>query len=243
MNSQQEKQKKSLLRDRIVFISGSGSPLGNNIAIELARNGAQLILTDRNSKALDNLAKNIQIGFKSTTHILPFNPARTDPVAYGNLAQKIRKRVPYLDAVILTNHWFDYEVNLISYPFSLWQTVIQLNLTSSFMLSQSLIPLLLRARNPQLVFNIYNNNKKKGHKGYKVAQNGLESLMKAWAEEFSRSHLTVFAIQSAITTNSSPSLENKDLQKVASMYPGLLAQEKPSHHGQTIHRFNQQPLD
>lgn len=234
MNNQQQQQQRAenTLHNRIILVNGSSNLLGNSIAFELARSGAHLVLLDRNTKALQRITKDIQANFKGTVYSFPFEPTRSDPRAYSKLAKKIRDKVPHLDAVILTNHWPGYEVNLISYPFSLWQQIIQVNLSSNFMLSQALIPLLLNAKKPKLLFNIYNNTELKAHSAYIAAQNGIEGLMKACAKEFDHSHLTVFAIQpNPLAPNN---LTKRNLQQITSLYPNLLTQKKPRLHGQTI---------
>ena len=227
MKDQPQKSENRILYNHIVLINGS-SLLGNSIATELARSGAQLVLLDRNTKALQRTAKDIQANFKGEVHGFSFELSRSDPRAYSRLANKISEKVSHLDAVILTNHWHGYEVNLISYPFSLWQQVIQVNLTSNFMLSQTLMPLLLKAQKPKLLFNIYDNTELKAHSPYIVAQNGLERLMKTYAQEFSLSHLTIFAVQpnTPITKQGS--------QQMARLYPNLLVQKRSSLHGQII---------
>jgi len=232
MNNQQQNIENRILHNRIVLINGSSNLLGNSILIELAKSGAHLVLLDRNTKALQRITKDIQAHFKGEVYGFSFELTRTDPRAYSKLENKIRKKVPHLDAVILTNHWSGYEINLISYPFSLWQQIIQVNLSSNFMLSQVLMPLLLKAKKPKLLFNIYNNTELEAHSAYTVAQNSLENLMKTCAKEFNRSHLTVFAVQPM--TNSPSSLTKQGLQQIARLYPNLLTQKRSQLHGQTI---------
>ena len=245
MSSEEQKQKgnATFMSDHFILISGATSSLGRNIALELASSGAQLVLLDKERKSLHNVAKEIRAKFKVAVFVYPLNLHSTDKLAYSKMVKKIEKKVPRLDTVILNARYTGYDINLLSYSFQLWREVIQVNLNANFMLTQSLVPLLLKAKKPQLIFNIHNDIiAESGWSAYMVAQNGLKTLMQACAAEFSRSHLLVFGIPlaSILDPNNMPAnqenitLSKRNLQKIAAIFPLLLANQKRSHHGKSI---------
>lgn len=239
----------ALFHNRFILISGANSSLGRSIALELATLGAEMILMDQDPTALRNLSREIRAKHKISSLIYPLNLRNSNHRIYNRLLQKLEKKIPRLDAVILNAHYNGQNKSLLSYPFLLWKEVMQVNLDANFMLIQVLIPLLLKAKKPQLLFNLHNDAlpHKEGWGAYKLAQSGLENLMKLCALEFNKSHLLVYGIRLASIYHPNKYLDKditripfnlKTVKRIAALYPILLSQSHRADHGRSINLRN-----
>lgn len=82
---------------------------------------------------------------------------------------------------------------------SAWQEVIQVNLTSEFLLTKALLPLLQRSDDASIVFT----SSGVGQRGraywrpYAVSKFGVEGLMQVWADELENtSHIRCNSLES-----------------------------------------------
>lgn len=64
-------------KDKIIWITGASSGIGKELAVQLAKQNAILILTSSTTIALENLASELSC----KTHILPYNLLDTDGIA------------------------------------------------------------------------------------------------------------------------------------------------------------------
>jgi NADP-dependent 3-hydroxy acid dehydrogenase YdfG len=125
------------LENKIAWITGAGSGIGEAAAIALAKEGAVVVLTGRRKAALEAVAKTIgAAGGKA--HIAPADV--TDAAAVREVAAHIRAQHGRLD--ILVNNAG------LNIPDRSWQrlqpeginAVIQANLTGAFYVVQAVLP-------------------------------------------------------------------------------------------------------
>jgi NAD(P)-dependent dehydrogenase (short-subunit alcohol dehydrogenase family) len=131
------------LADRVVLITGGSRGIGLAIAQACAREGAQLALVGRNRTALKNAAQDIP-------HVAAFAADVTDENDVRRLFQFTRKQFGRVDILVNNAGVFTYK------PFtrttlSDWNHNVSSNLTSLFLVTQALLPLLQRSSKPHIV--------------------------------------------------------------------------------------------
>jgi dehydrogenase/reductase SDR family member 7B len=81
-------------KDKIVWITGASSGIGEEIALQISKLGAILIVTSSN----ENLLQNLKLKINSKVHILPYNLLNIDGI--DNLVQKAISLEGKIDYVI-----------------------------------------------------------------------------------------------------------------------------------------------
>ncbi|MGF7483504.1 YciK family oxidoreductase [Providencia sp. SP181] len=200
----QYQPRQDLLKGKTILITGAGDGIGREAALTYARFGASLVLVGRTQHKLDAVSQEITAisGKKSPCYVLDLLTATNENCQ--SLATQISNTVPYLDGVLHNAGILGVVAPISEQPPQLWHDVMQINVNATFMLTQSLLPLLLKAPNPSLVFTSSSVGKqgRAGWGAYAVSKFATEGLMQMLAEEYKNSHLRVNCINPGGTRTS-----------------------------------------
>ena len=173
-----------LLADRVVLVSGAGDGIGRIAAVTFARFGAHLILLGRTTAKLEAVCD--RIGASATQpFIAPFDLGETEYAPYEALAAAVEEQFGRLDGLLHNAGVLGPRTALEHVDAQAWHDVIQVNLTSQFLLTKALLPLLQRSQDASVVFT----SSSVGRKGraywgpYAVSKFGVEGLMEVLADE------------------------------------------------------------
>jgi NAD(P)-dependent dehydrogenase (short-subunit alcohol dehydrogenase family) len=127
------------LKGKIALVTGATQGIGLAIARALADEGCSLILSGRNTRQLQSIAK--QLGRKRVTVLAEPCDVR-DEQSVSDLFNAVRRKFRRLD--ILVNNAGIAHVNLPAsqLPARVWSDVIATNLTGMFLVSKAAIPLM-----------------------------------------------------------------------------------------------------
>jgi len=187
---------RDLLQNRIILVTGASDGIGREAAITYAQYGAQVILLGRNEQKLDTVAQRIhQQGYPLPLWFI-LDYASATPEQCEALAQQISEQVPRLDGV-LHNAGALGEVRPMNEqtPES-WLHVMQVNVNTTFFLTQALLPLLLQSDAGSLVFTSSSVGRqgRAGWGAYAVSKFATEGMMQVLAEEYAHRNLRVNCI-------------------------------------------------
>ena len=179
------------LEGRHVFITGAAQGIGAAIAETLANQGAVLTLAGRRQAVLDTLAQRLQTVTRCA--VVTMDVSDADAVAKG-FAQA---RAVLGPVNMLVNNAGQAE----SGPFGktspeLWQRMLDVNLTGTFLCTQSALPDMLAARAGRIV-NIASTAGQRGYAyvaAYVAAKHGVIGLTRALALEMAQKGITVNAV-------------------------------------------------
>lgn len=179
------------LEGRHVFITGAAQGIGAAIAETLAAQGAVLTLAGRRQPVLETLAQRLQAVTRCAVVTLDVSDA--EAVAQG-FAQA---RAALGPIAMLVNNAGQAE----SAPFGktspeLWQRMLDVNLTGTFLCTQAALPDMLAARAGRIV-NIASTAGQRGYAyvaAYVAAKHGLIGLTRALALELAQKGITVNAV-------------------------------------------------
>ncbi|EMH4161295.1 YciK family oxidoreductase [Pluralibacter gergoviae] len=175
-----------LLENRIILVTGASDGIGREAALTYARHGARVILLGRSEDRLREVAQQIELESGHVTRWFTLDLLTCTPSQCRELAQKIAIHAPHLDGVLHNAGLLGDVVPMEQQDPEIWQSVMQVNVNGTFMLTQALLPLLLNAESGSLVFT----SSSVGRQGranwgaYSVSKFATEGMMQVLADEY-----------------------------------------------------------
>ncbi|WP_312946878.1 YciK family oxidoreductase [Superficieibacter sp.] len=187
---------RDLLQNRIILVTGASDGIGREAALTYSRYGASVILLGRDDNKLRAVADAIATegGLPAAWFTLDLLTCTAQDCAH--LAQKIAVNFPRLDGVLHNAGLLGDVVPMSEQRPEVWQQVMQVNVNGTFLLTQALLPLLLRSESGSLVFT----SSSVGRQGrarwgaYAVSKFATEGMMQVLAEEYQNHPLRVNCI-------------------------------------------------
>lgn len=218
--------KQDLLQDRIILVTGASDGIGREAALTYARYGASVILLGRNDEKLRHVADMIaqQTGRQPAWFTLDLLTCTAEDC--HQLAQRIAGQYPRLDGVLHNAGLLGDVCPMIEQDPQVWQQVMQVNVNATFMLTQALLPLLLKSDSGSLVFT----SSSVGQQGranwgaYAASKFATEGMMQVLADEYQNRPLRVNCInpggtRTGMRANAFPSEDPQKLKTPADIMP------------------------
>jgi NAD(P)-dependent dehydrogenase (short-subunit alcohol dehydrogenase family) len=239
-----------ILRDRAILVTGAGDGIGRVAAETFAAHGATVILLGRTQRKLEAVHDAILAASAPPPSIAVIDLARAQGPAYFDLAEKIRTRYGRLDGLLHNAGILGQMGPIEHYAIETWATVMHVNLTAPFVLTQVLFPLLRASADASVLFATSGV----GRKGrafwgaYAVSKFGVEGLAQVLADETSGSTrirvncVNPGATRTAMRRQAYPGEDATRLATPAELMPVYLYLMGPDSQGVTGQRFDCQPL-
>ncbi|EAA7839623.1 YciK family oxidoreductase [Salmonella enterica] len=196
--------KQDLLQNRIILVTGASDGIGREAALTYARYGATVILLGRNEEKLRRVAQHIADEQHVQPQWLTLDLLTCTAEECRQVADHIAAHYPRLDGV-LHNAGLLGEIGPMSEQDpQIWQDVMQVNVNATFMLTQALLPLLLKSDAGSLVFT----SSSVGRQGranwgaYATSKFATEGMMQVLADEYQNRSLRVNCINPGGTRTS-----------------------------------------
>lgn len=177
---------RDLLQNRIILVTGASDGIGREAALTYSRYGASVILLGRNEEKLRAVAREIEQESGKAPYWFLLDLLTCTPEECQQLAHKISIHTPRLDGVLHNAGLLGDVAPMDQQKLDVWQDVMQVNVNGTFMLTQALLPLLLRSDSGSLVFT----SSSVGQQGranwgaYAVSKFATEGMMQVLAEEY-----------------------------------------------------------
>ena len=180
------------LDGRVAVVTGASRGLGRAMAIELGAAGAKLALVGRDKTKLDETAAQAE---KAGAEAAVFLADVTDESQVTALAQGVKERFGRAD-ILINNAGMNIRKPLVEYTLDEWNTVLDTNLTSVFLITRAFIPL-MRGRGYGRILNlasIMSHISLPGRSAYSASKAALLGVTRALAQELAEDGITVVAI-------------------------------------------------
>jgi NAD(P)-dependent dehydrogenase (short-subunit alcohol dehydrogenase family) len=180
------------LNGRVAVVTGASRGLGRAMAIELGAAGAKLALVGRDKTKLDETAALLD---KAGAEAAVFLADVTDEAQVTALAQGVKERFGRAD-ILINNAGMNIRKPLVEYTLDEWNTVLDTNLTSVFLITRAFIPL-MRGRGYGRILNlasIMSHISLPGRTAYSASKAALLGVTRALAQELAEDGITVVAI-------------------------------------------------
>lgn len=186
---------------KTILITGAGDGIGKTLAINCAQYGATVILLGKTVKKLEAVYDEIEQLGKQQASILPVDLKGATESHYADLADTLKREYGQLDALVHNAGQLGVLGPFAQIEKSTWDEILQVNLTSQFMLTKALLPVLTLASNASTIFTTSGvGNQGRAYWGaYSVSKFATEGMMQTLADEFENSTLRFNAINPGAT--------------------------------------------
>jgi NAD(P)-dependent dehydrogenase (short-subunit alcohol dehydrogenase family) len=207
-----------LLNNRVILVTGAGDGIGRAAALAFAAHGATVILLGKTIAKLEAVYDEIEDAGFPQAAIYPLKLGGAKPEDYEALAETLETEFGRLDGLLHNAGILGERKNIRDTKAADWNDVINVNLTSNFLLTKALLPLLQKSEDASIVFT----TSSVGRKGrafwgaYAVSKFGVEGLAQVLADELdSTTNIRVNCIN--------PGATNTAMRRVAypAEYPGV----------------------
>lgn len=175
----------SLLKDKVILVTGASDGIGAEAAKTFAAYGATVILLGKTIPKLEAVYDEIiNMGYPEPA-IYPLDLEGASYDHYLELAENIEKEFSHLNGILHNAAHLGARMMLEQYDLKLWAKVMHINLTAPFLLSRATIPLLRKSQDASVIFT----STKVAHQGtaywgaYSVSKAGMDNLMQVMADE------------------------------------------------------------
>ena len=205
------------LKDKNILITGASKGIGRSLAVNLSKHKANVILLARNEDLLDSLYDEIKEKYNTNPMIIGCDLSQFEEDEAQEIANVVSKNYKCLDALINNASILKKMSSVNDYDLKSWKKVLNVNLTSAFLLSKYLMPLMMDSKLPRIIFTSSGvANKGKAYWGaYSVSKAGIKNLSEILNDELNS--LTNFKV-----FNFNPKETRTEMRALA--YPA----EKPS---------------
>ena len=238
----------NVLEKRIILVTGASNGIGREAAMTYARYGASVVLVGRNQDKLHIVARQIQDQGLPQADVLLLDFAHATSADCWQLASQLAEKVPHLDGVLHNAGILGERALMTEQDPATWQAVMQVNVNATFFLTQALLPLLLKAATPSLVFtsSSVGQQGRAGWGAYAVSKFATEGMMQVLADEYKSQNLRVNCInpggtRTAMRASAFPTEDPNKLKTPADLMPLYLWLMADDSRDQTGMSFDAQP--
>lgn len=173
------------LKDKNILITGASKGIGRSLAVNLSKHKANVILLARNEDLLDSLYDEIKEKYNTNPMIIGCDLSQFEEDKAQEIANVVSKNYKCLDALINNASILKKMSSINDYDLKSWKKVLNVNLTSAFLLSKYLMPLMMDSKLPRIIFTSSGvANKGKAYWGaYSVSKAGIKNLSEILNDE------------------------------------------------------------
>jgi NAD(P)-dependent dehydrogenase (short-subunit alcohol dehydrogenase family) len=186
------------LKDKVVVVTGGGSGIGRSCALRFAKEGAKVVIADRQLKAAELVANECK-----GQQVLCVETDVSDPVSVEKMAQQVVTQFDRID-VLINNAGFGLTGSVTEITVEDWDRLMATNVRGVFLCSKYIIPLMAKTGGGSIVnMGSYTANAGITNRAAYVASKGaVVSLTRAMALDHVKDNIRVNAV--APGTISSP---------------------------------------
>jgi 3-oxoacyl-[acyl-carrier protein] reductase len=178
----------NLLEDRVCLVTGAGRGIGKAVSIELAKNGALVVITDLRLREAERVARMItHMNLRATAYRMDVS----NKSEVNRVFHEVARKLGGLD-VLVNSAEITYSTPFEDIPENKWDRIIQTNLKGTFLCSQAAFRT-MRDRGGGSIVNIASSASRSGgmvspglytpYAHFAASKAGIESLTRSIAFE------------------------------------------------------------
>jgi 3-oxoacyl-[acyl-carrier protein] reductase len=180
------------LKGKVALVTGGAQGIGKAIAVRLAKDGANVLVSDINV----DLAQSVLTEIKSWgVSAEAFKVDVSNSQEVEDLVKEVQERYPTLD-ILVNNAGISKDGLLIRISEENWDRVLSVNLKGAFNLTKSVAKVMIKQRSGRIVniTSVIGMMGNVGQTSYAASKAGLIGLTKSTAKELASRGITVNAI-------------------------------------------------
>ena len=177
------------LNDKIAIVTGASQGIGETIAVEMAKSGANVFCIARNKNALDStINKIISNGDKASAYSCDISNNKQ----FNNIVTDVFKEYGSID-ILVNNAGITNDTLLMRMKEEDWDSVINTNLKSVYKLSQAVIKSMMKKRYGRIIniSSVVGHTGNAGQTNYAATKAGISGFTKSLAQEIGSREVTV----------------------------------------------------
>ncbi|HEX4021370.1 MAG TPA: 3-oxoacyl-[acyl-carrier-protein] reductase [Acidobacteriaceae bacterium] len=180
------------LNRRVALVTGASQGIGRACALALAKAGAQVALAARNQAKLAEVAAEIEAAGGTAT-VFALDMASEDSIQAG--AKAVLGYYGKVE-ILVNNAGITHDTLMLRMKRADWDAVLNTNLTGAFLLTQAIMPSMLKARWGRIIniTSVVGQTGQAGQANYAASKAGLIGLTKSLARELASRNITANAV-------------------------------------------------
>ena len=205
----------SILKKKNIIVTGASGGIGNSIVKKLNENGANILATGTRIEKLDELKKNFE-----KIKILKFDISKSDKIE--EFIENANKELGGSLDCIVNNAGITQDNLAIRMSLDEWQKVIDINLTSTFLMSKFAIKKMLKNKSGKIVniTSVVGHTGNLGQANYAASKAGIIAMSKSLAIEYAKKNININCISPGfIKTAMTEKIDEKFKEVIISKIP------------------------
>mgnify|MGYP001390340608 CR=1 FL=1 len=203
------------LKHKNIIVTGASGGLGNSIVKKLYENGANILATGTKKEKLDDLKSQF-----NNIKILSFDISQNGEI--DKFMENATKELGGNLYCIVNNAGITRDNLAIRMSSDEWKKVIDVNLTSTFLLSKSAIKKMLKNKQGKIIniTSVVGHTGNLGQANYTAAKAGIVAMSKTLAIEYAKKNININCISPGfIKTNMTEKIDAKYKEIILSKIP------------------------
>ena len=203
------------LKDKNIIVTGASGGIGNSIVKKLNESGANILATGTRIEKLEKLKKDFE-----KINILKFDISETQKI--DEFIDDATKELGGSLDCIVNNAGITQDNLAIRMSLDEWKKVIDLNLTSTFLISKFAIKKMLKNKFGKIVniTSVVGHTGNLGQANYTASKAGIVAMSKSLAIEYAKKNINVNCISPGfIKTAMTDKLDEKFKETIISKIP------------------------
>ena len=203
------------LENKNIIVTGASGGIGNSIVKKLNKAGANILASGTRIEKLDELKKNYE-----NIKILKFDISQSDKIAEF-IENATNELGGGLDGIV-NNAGITQDNLAIRMSLDEWQKVININLTSTFLMSKFAIKRMLKNKSGKIVniTSVVGHTGNLGQANYTASKAGIVAMSKSLAIEYAKKNININCISPGfIKTAMTDKIDDKFKEVITSKIP------------------------
>ena len=181
------------LKDKVILVTGANRGFGLAITMDLSKAGATVIMLGRDLGSLEYAYDAVVDAGYNEPILYPLDLEGATPENYQELQDNVLEKFEKLDGLIHNAAILGTQMPIEQYDIKLWYSTLQINLSAPFMLTQFLIPALLKSEDARILFlsSSVGREARAYWGAYSVSKFGIEGFAKTLSEELEKTNISV----------------------------------------------------
>ncbi len=203
------------LKDKNVIVTGASGGIGNSIVKKLNESGANIVASGTKTEKLEELKKHFE-----KIKILKFDISESEKIE--EFIENATKELGGSLDCIINNAGITQDNLAIRMNIDEWKKVIDINLTSTFLMSKFAIKKMLKNKSGKIVniTSVVGHTGNLGQTNYTASKAGIVAMSKSLAIEYAKKNININCISPGfIKTAMTDKIEEKFKEAIISKIP------------------------